>query len=74
MPGLSPNILSRKTCDYDVSPDGHFMIGEVEPNLVVACGFSGHGYKFGSIIGDVIRECMHDVPHELSFLDVNRYL
>jgi sarcosine oxidase len=74
MPSLSPNILSRKTCDYDVSPDGHFMIGDVEPNLVVACGFSGHGYKFGSIIGDIVHDTFYCIPHELSFLDVSRFI
>ena len=74
LPDLSPNILSRKTCDYDVSPDGHFMVGEIEPGLVVACGFSGHGYKFGSIIGDVVWDAVFDLPPEQSFLDVNRFL
>lgn len=74
MPGLSQTILARKSCDYDVSPDGHFMIGELEPGLTVACGFSGHGFKFGSVIGKVVFESPFDgLEDDLSFLDVNRF-
>ena len=75
MPGLSRNIVHRRSCDYDVSPDGHFILGEVEPGLTVACGFSGHGFKFGSIIGKLLREfAMGECPEEYSFLDVARFI
>lgn len=74
LPGLSREIVRRKTCDYDMSPDGHFMIGELEHNLTVACGFSGHGYKFGSVIGEVVLgSIMNEFEDDLSFLDVNRF-
>ena len=75
MPGLSRNIVHRRSCDYDVSPDGHFILGEVEPGLTVACGFSGHGFKFGSIIGKLLRDfAMGECPEEYSFLDVARFI
>ncbi len=74
MPNLSSSITHRRTCDYDVSPDGHFMIGRLEMGLTVACGFSGHGFKFGSMIGRVILDsCMGEFEDDLSFLDVSRF-
>lgn len=74
LPGLTNTILSRRTCDYDMSPDGNFLIGRIEPGLSVACGFSGHGYKFGSVIGDLVwQAAATGLPDELSFLDVIRF-
>ncbi|MBS1700333.1 MAG: FAD-dependent oxidoreductase [Armatimonadetes bacterium] len=71
---LKKNLLSRKTCAYDMSPDGNFIIGRVEPGLTVACGFSGHGFKFGSVIGDIVWQAANTgLPDELGFLDVLRY-
>jgi sarcosine oxidase len=68
--GISGDICAVRTCNYDRSPDGHFMIGEVEPGLSVACGMSGHGFKFGSVIGHLV---MNPRPG-LEFLSVDRYL
>jgi glycine/D-amino acid oxidase-like deaminating enzyme len=51
------------------------MFGEVEPGLSVACGFSGHGYKFGPVLGELAWQAATDgLPKELSFLNVHRYL
>lgn len=74
MPNLSSTITHRRTCDYDVSPDGHFMIGRLELGLTVACGFSGHGFKFGSAIGSLILQAAYqELDDDYSFLDVNRF-
>jgi len=74
MPSLSSSILSKRACDYDMSPDGNFMIGRIEPGLSVACGFSGHGFKFGSVIGDIVwQAAATGLPDKLSFLDVIRF-
>lgn len=73
LPTLSKSVCHRRTCDYDSSPDGHFIIGELEPGLTVACGFSGHGFKFGSIIGRVILDSTVEFEDDLSFLDVARF-
>ncbi len=75
LPSLSKEVLSRKVCPYDMSPDSHFIFGEVEPGLSVACGFSGHGYKFGPVLGEVAWQAATvGLPKELSFLSVNRFL
>lgn len=43
-------------CMYDVSPDEDFIL-DLDPNgagVVIGSGFSGHGFKFGILIGDLL--------------------
>jgi sarcosine oxidase len=50
--------MGFKTCMFVNSPDEHFII-DVLPghqNVVVAAGFSGHGYKFCSGIGEILAD------------------
>jgi glycine/D-amino acid oxidase-like deaminating enzyme len=45
-------------CLYENSPDGHFVI-DTHPHcehVVLACGFSGHGFKFAPVIGEVLAD------------------
>jgi sarcosine oxidase len=49
---------SCKTCMFVNSPDQHFIV-DVLPghhNVVVAAGFSGHGYKFCSGLGEILAD------------------
>ena len=51
--------LGMKTCLYTYSPDGHFLVDYLEgygKDVVVAAGFSGHGFKFASAIGEVLAD------------------
>jgi len=51
--------LSMKTCLYTYSPDGHFVVDyseEYGKDVVVAAGFSGHGFKFASVIGEILAD------------------
>lgn len=47
-----------KTCLYTLSSDNDFIIDfHPENNRVIfACGFSGHGFKFGSVMGEVLSQ------------------
>ncbi|WP_322034058.1 N-methyl-L-tryptophan oxidase [Paraburkholderia sp. J76] len=47
-----------RACEYDMTPDEHFIIDRVPncPNVHVATGFSGHGFKFASAIGEALAE------------------
>lgn len=52
-------ILSTKTCYYNNTPDGHFIIDFLpghDHNVSVACGFSGHGFKFVSAVGELLAD------------------
>ena len=58
-------IQSAKICWYCDAWDGNFIIDHApsRPGLVVACGGSGHGFKFAPVIGDVIADVVLDQPN-----------
>ncbi len=68
--------LACKTCMFVNSPDEHFIIDLMPApgRLVVAAGFSGHGYKFASAIGEILADlCMHgQTPHDLHLFRLSR--
>jgi len=51
LPGLTPHPVSLERCIYDNSPDEDFVIGRIG-NVVIGSGTSGHGFKFGPLLGD----------------------
>jgi sarcosine oxidase len=54
--------LDAKACMYTNTPDEHFVISvhPENPQVVVACGFSGHGYKFCSVVGEILADLAID--------------
>ncbi len=54
--GISDNPIRTSNCLYTLSPDGHFLIDQHPENerVVFAAGFSGHGFKFASVIGQIL--------------------
>lgn len=52
-PGLGP-IVKSAVCVYPMSRDEHFVIGAHprRPNVTLAIGLSGHGFKFAPVIGE----------------------
>lgn len=58
LPRLGAEPTAAETCLYTNTPDEHFAIGphpELE-GVVVAAGFSGHGFKFASAVGEVVAD------------------
>jgi sarcosine oxidase len=51
LPGYHPEPVSAERCVYDNSPDEDFIIDRIG-NVVVGCGTSGHGFKFGPLAGE----------------------
>ena len=45
-------------CLYTLSPDRHFVIDRHPEfdNVVIAGGFSGHGFKFAPIVGELLAD------------------
>jgi sarcosine oxidase len=58
MPEANGPLLSMTVCMYTNTPDAHFVVYRdlSRPYLTVACGFSGHGFKFSSVIGEVLAD------------------
>ena len=55
---LTRGVAAAKHCLYTMSPDSDFMIGPhpQHPNVAVACGFSGHGFKFAPVVGEALAD------------------
>jgi sarcosine oxidase len=49
-------------CMYTMSPDGHFVVGRHPScaNVAVACGTSGHGFKFAPVLGEALADLAMD--------------
>jgi sarcosine oxidase len=77
MPGAATRLRFAKACMYSLTPDRHFVI-DVHPdhgNVVVCGGFSGHGFKFASVIGEIGAQLALDgaTPHNIGFLSLARF-
>src|SRR5437764_14702557 len=60
LPDLEPEPVRSVICLQENSPDRHFVIGTLAPGLSVLGGFSGHGFKFAPVIGDVAADLALD--------------
>ncbi len=69
-------ILSTATCMFTNSPDGHFVIDvhPEDPRVVFAGGFSGHGFKFCPVIGEILADLAADgaTRHDISLFSAAR--
>ncbi len=78
LPGVFDNILSTRICLYGNSPDENFIIDQLpghEENVSVACGFSGHGFKFSSVVGEILADLAIDgkTSMPIDFLNAKRF-
>lgn len=65
-------VLKHHTCVYENSPDGDFIIDKVPgvENALMMAGSSGHGFKMGPALGELIMEHLtksRPIPEEFSF-------
>jgi sarcosine oxidase len=58
LPMAAGDLKAMKTCLYTKTPDEDFVIDLLpeDPRIVVASPCSGHGYKFASVIGEVLAD------------------
>ncbi len=58
LPAVEPTVVRHSVCLYTRTPDLHFVVDQHPrfENVAFGCGFSGHGFKFTSVIGEVLAE------------------
>jgi sarcosine oxidase subunit beta len=59
MPGLGDvKVLRQWAGPYDVSPDGHPILGEPDgvPGFYLCCGFGGNGFMMAPVMGELYAE------------------
>ncbi len=77
MPQANGHLNAGKVCLFSMTPDEDFII-DFHPqheNVLIAGGFSGHGFKFASAIGKTLCElAVQGVSNQdISFLSLNRF-
>lgn len=58
MPSLAGRLVRAETCLYTMTPDENFVLGTHPhaPAVTIAAGFSGHGFKFAPLIGEILAD------------------
>ena len=58
LPDLPGAFLRGEPCMYSSTPDEHFVVSRhpAHEAVTVACGFSGHGFKFVPVIGEILAD------------------
>lgn len=67
-----------KTCLYTYTPDENFVIDFLpgfDQDVVIAAGFSGHGFKFASVVGEILADLSAEGATALpiGFLNASRF-
>jgi sarcosine oxidase len=74
--GAGPTEM-LKACIFTNSPDEHFIIDRLPgaAQVSVAAGFSGHGYKFCSVVGEIMADlAMHGATsHDIGLFRLDRF-
>jgi sarcosine oxidase len=75
--GNGPTMALR-ACLFTNTPDEHFILDHhpAHPQVVIASPCSGHGYKFCSVVGEILADLASGdgtTPHEIGFLRLRRY-
>ena len=77
IPGAAARFLEAKACPYTMTPDGHFVVDRhPEDERVIVCGgFSGHGFKFAPVIGEIAADLAltGTTRHDIRFLSARRF-
>jgi sarcosine oxidase len=67
-----------KICMYTNSPDQNFILDYMpgfEKDVAIATGFSGHGFKFSSVVGEIMADLAMNggTPLPIGFLNARRF-
>lgn len=77
IPELNGEVVGAKSCIYTNTPDEHFIVG-IHPDserVALAAGFSGHGFKFASVMGEILAELavQGGTRHDISLFEPSRF-
>lgn len=76
LPSLPGRFLRSATCMYTNTPDQHFVLAThpEHAQVTVAGGFSGHGFKFVPVVGEVIADLSTtgSTAHPIALFDPRR--
>jgi sarcosine oxidase len=58
LPDVTGPRRRMQICIYTLTPDRHFILDRHpdHPNVAIAAGFSGHGFKFAPVVGEIMAD------------------
>lgn len=66
-----------KACLFTNTPDEHFILDlhPEFPQVAIASACSGHGYKFGSVVGEIMADLaqLGETKHDLQLFKLSRF-
>jgi sarcosine oxidase len=76
-PQAAGPTMALKVCMFTNSPDEHFIVDvhPQYPQVSIAAGFSGHGFKFCSVIGEIMADLAveGDTSHDIGLFRLSRF-
>jgi sarcosine oxidase len=70
-------VVETASCKYTLTPDHHFVIGAhpQHAEVVIASPCSGHGYKFASVVGEILADLAVEggTHHPIDLFDPRRF-
>lgn len=75
MPAAAGRLLRSAVCKYEMTPDEHFLIDRHPeyPHVVIAGGFSGHGFKFSSAVGELLSNLVQGATADVGLFRLSRF-
>jgi sarcosine oxidase len=76
-PDSNGPVMALKSCMFTNTPDEHFIIDTLpgEPRVIVASPCSGHGFKFASVIGEILADLaiVGSTKHDIDLFKLDRF-
>ncbi|MFL5340475.1 MAG: N-methyl-L-tryptophan oxidase [Gemmataceae bacterium] len=62
LPAVDGPLRRAQVCTYTLTPDRHFVLDRhpEHGNVAIASGFSGHGFKFAPVVGEIMADLATD--------------
>jgi len=74
--GAGPT-MQLATCMFTNTPDQHFILDRHPefPQITIGAGFSGHGFKFASVIGEILADLSisGETTHDIGLFSLDRF-
>ncbi|MDJ0730740.1 MAG: N-methyl-L-tryptophan oxidase [Crocosphaera sp.] len=78
LPNANGELIETRRCLYTMTPDKHFIVDQHPEyaNIFIAAGFSGHGFKFTTLVGKILTDLVtkKETEYDLSLFKINRFL
>ncbi len=77
LPDANGPMTRGQTCIYTLTPDRHFILDRHPEfdRVTIAAGFSGHGFKFAPVVGEILADLALNgrTAHSIEMFRVDRF-